>query len=145
MATSSLPIPHTADRSSALALAVPLARLLFVLMFLLSGPRHFLAGTIQYAASQGVPLASLAVPFTGVLALAGGLSILLGFRARIGSLLIAIFLLLVTPLMHKFWGVADPMAAQMQLIMFFKNLSMLGGALLIAYFGSGPYSLDGGR
>jgi putative oxidoreductase len=30
----------------------------------------------------------------------------------------------------------------MQQIMFMKNLSMLGAAMLIAYFGSGPLSVD---
>jgi putative oxidoreductase len=98
--------------------------------------------TIAYAASQGVPLAALAVPFSGLLALAGGLSILLGYRARIGAWLIALFLVGVTPLMHNFWTVTDPMMYQMQMIMFMKNVSMLGGALVISQLGSGPWSLD---
>jgi putative oxidoreductase len=122
-----------------------LGRFLFVLIFVMSGPRHFLSGTIAYAASQGVPMASIAVPISGLLALAGGLSILLGYHARIGGWLIALFLVCVTPMMHKFWGVSDPMMAQMQMIMFMKNVSMLGGALLITQFGSGPWSLDGRR
>jgi putative oxidoreductase len=98
--------------------------------------------TIAYAASQGVPLASLAVPFSGLLALAGGLSILLGYRARIGAWLIVLFLLGVTPMMHNFWSVTDPMMYQMQMVMFMKNVSMLGGALVISQLGSGPWSLD---
>ncbi|MCU1303379.1 MAG: hypothetical protein JWQ87_3663 [Candidatus Sulfotelmatobacter sp.] len=124
---------------------VLLGRFLFVLIFLMSGPRHFLSQTIAYAASQGVPMASIAVPFSGVLALAGGLSILLGYRARIGAWLIVLFLALVTPLMHKFWGVTDPMMYQMQFVMFMKNVSMIGGALLITQLGSGPWSLDARR
>ena len=98
--------------------------------------------TIAYAASQGVPLAALAVPFSGLLALAGGLSILLGYRARIGAWLIVLFLLGVTPMMHNFWSVTDPMMYQMQMVMFMKNVSMLGGALVISQLGSGPWSLD---
>jgi putative oxidoreductase len=98
--------------------------------------------TIAYAASQGVPLAALAVPFSGLLALAGGLSILLGYRARIGAWLIVLFLVGITPMMHKFWTVTDPMMYQMQMIMFMKNVSMLGGALVISQLGSGPWSLD---
>ena len=121
---------------------VLLGRFLFTLIFVMSGPRHFMSQTIAYAASQGLPMASIAVPFTGVLALAGGLSILLGYRAKIGAWLIALFLVLVTPIMHKFWGIADPMMQQFQMVNFFKNASMLGGALLITQFGSGPWSLD---
>jgi putative oxidoreductase len=121
---------------------VLLGRLFFVLVFVMSGPRHFLSQTIGYAASQGVPLASITVPISGVLALAGGLSVLLGYRAKLGAWLIVLFLVGVTPMMHKFWAVTDPMMQQMQMIMFMKNVSMLGGALLISQLGSGPWSLD---
>ena len=56
-----------------------------------------------------------------------------------------LFLVAVTPMMHKFWTVTDPMMQQMQMIMFMKNLAMLGGALLISQFGAGPWSLDSRR
>jgi putative oxidoreductase len=92
-----------------------------------------------------VPFASVAVPFSGVLALAGGLSILLGYRAKIGAWLIALFLIPVTLMMHKFWTVHDPMMAQIQMVMFMKNMAILGGALLISQFGAGPLSLDARR
>jgi len=119
-----------------------LGRFLFALIFLMSAPMHFSGQIIAYAASQGVPLASIAVPLSGVIALAGGLSILLGYRARIGAWLIALFLAAVTPMMHNFWTVTDPMMHQMQFIMFMKNLSMLGSALFISQTGAGPWSLD---
>jgi putative oxidoreductase len=122
-----------------------LGRFLFVLIFLMAAPNHFSSQTIAYAASQGVPLASIAVPFSGILALTGGLSILLGYRARIGAWLLVLFLAGVTPMLHNFWTVADPMMRQMQMIMFMKNLSMLGGALFITQFGAGPWSLDARR
>ncbi|MFZ0957775.1 MAG: DoxX family protein [Candidatus Sulfotelmatobacter sp.] len=121
---------------------VLLGRVLFALIFVMSGPRHFLSQTIAYAASQGVPMASIAVPLSGTLALVGGLSILLGYRAKIGAWLIVLFLVGITPMMHKFWGVSDPVMQQIQMIMFFKNASMLGAALLITQLGSGPWSLD---
>jgi putative oxidoreductase len=122
---------------------VLLGRIFFALIFLLSGPNHFASQTIAYAASQGVPMASFLVPLSGVLALLGGLSIVVGYRARVGAWLIALFLTCVTPLMHKFWAVSDPMMHMMQFVMFMKNLSMLGAALLISQFGAGPWSLDG--
>jgi len=138
-------VQPTAVSTDALGPVVLLGRFFFALIFLLFGPRQFLGQTIAYAASQGVPMASISVPFAGVLALVGGLSILLGYRARIGAWLIVLFLVLVTPLMHKFWGVTDPMMYQMQFINFMKNVSMLGGALLITQFGAGPWSLDARR
>jgi len=124
---------------------VLLGRLFFALIFLMAGPNNFSSQTIAYAASQGVPLASTVVPFSGALAIVGGLSILLGYRARIGAWLIALFLVGVTPMMHKFWVVPDPMMHQLQMIMFMKNISMLGGALLITQLGAGPWSLDSRR
>ncbi|HEY6768344.1 MAG TPA: DoxX family protein [Candidatus Sulfotelmatobacter sp.] len=122
--------------------AVLLGRFFFVLIFLMAGPKHFSSQTIAYAASQGVPLASVVVPVSGILALAGGLSILLGYRAKMGAWLIVLFLVCVTPMMHNFWAVSDPMMHQMQMVMFMKNVSMLGGALLLTQFGSGPWSID---
>jgi putative oxidoreductase len=121
---------------------VPIGRILFSLIFLLAVPGHFAQSTIGYAASHGVPMASLLVPLSGIIALVGGLSILLGCRAKWGAWLIVLFLIPVTLSMHNFWAVADPMMRMTQKIMFEKNLSILGCALLIAYFGSGPCSLD---
>ncbi len=121
---------------------VLLGRILFSAIFIMSGPGHFKAGTIGYAASKGVPLASVAVPLSGILAIVGGLSILLGLKAKYGAWLIALFLVPVTLMIHNFWSYSDPMQAQMQQINFMKNLAMLGTALLIAYFGSGPLSVD---
>jgi putative oxidoreductase len=56
--------------------------------------------------------------------------------------LLALFLLPVTLMLHNFWAMQDPVTAQMHQVMFLKNVSMLGGALLILNFGSGPLSLD---
>jgi len=67
------------------------------------------------------------------LAIVGGLSIL-GYRAKLSGRLIVLLLIPVTLMMHKFWLV--------QMILFRKNVSMLGGALLITQFGAGPFSLD---
>ncbi len=147
MATSSTAIPYgvEATTSAPKGAVVLLGRFLFVLIFLMSGPRHFSSQVIGYAASQGVPLASILVPLSGVLALVGGLSILLGYRAKIGAWLIALFLVPVTLMLHKFWGISDPMMAQMQMVMFMKNVSMLGGALLISQLGAGTFSLDARR
>lgn len=118
-----------------------LGRVLFSAIFISAGPSHFQAGTIAYAAAQGVPMADLAVPLSGVIAVLGGLSIALGLKARWGAWLIVLFLVPVTLMMHRFWGLADSEAAMLQQIMFMKNLSMLGGALLITQVGSGPASL----
>jgi putative oxidoreductase len=121
---------------------VLLGRVLFSLIFITSSLNHFSAETIGFAASQGVPLANILVPISGVLAAVGGLSIALGFKARLGAWLIVLFLVPVTLMIHDFWTFTNPMEREMQMIHFMKNISMLGGALLIAYFGAGPLSID---
>jgi len=146
MATNSTAISNPAQSAtSSKQLIVLLGRFFFAAIFLMFGLGHFSKQMIGYAASQGMPLASIAVPVSGLIALAGGLSILLGYRANLGAWLIVLFLVPVTFMMHKFWAVADPMMAQMQMAMFMKNISMLGGALLISQYGAGPFSLDARR
>jgi len=117
-------------------------RILFSLIFLAGGLGHFSAQSIGYAASQGVPLASVLVPISGVISMAGALSILLGYKAKLGAWLLVIFLVPVTLMLHKFWTIQDPMMKQMDMVMFMKNLGLLGGALFIAFFGAGPASID---
>lgn len=129
-----------AAESSASGPIVFLGRLFFVLIFLMAGFTHWMKPVIAFAASQGVPMASVLVPLSGLIALLGSLSILIGYRAKLGAWLIVLFLIGVTP-MHKFWGITDPMMQQMQMAMFMKNVAMLGGALLITQQGSGPWSL----
>ncbi|MBI2921667.1 MAG: DoxX family protein [Planctomycetes bacterium] len=122
--------------------AVPVGRVLFASIFIMSSFGHFSAGTIQFAAAKGVPFPQFLVPFSGILSLAGGLSIALGWHARIGASLIVAFLVPVTFMMHDYWTVSDPAAAKIEQIMFMKNVAMLGGAVLMTWFGAGPLSLD---
>ena len=117
-------------------------RILFSLLFIVGGISDFSSQTIAFATAQGVPFASVAVPLAGVLALLGGLSIALGYKARWGAALLVLFLVPVTLMMHNFWAVKDPGVAQDQMVHFMKNVSLLGSALFIFYFGSGPLSLD---
>lgn len=148
MATTSVldarPTAVSSSKQAAFAPVVLLGRLFYVLIFLMSAIGHFTPQVIGYAASQGVPLASIAVPLSGIIAAVGALSILLGYRAKIGAWLIVVFLVPVS-MLHNFWAVSDPMMHQIQMALFMKNLSMLGAALLISQLGTGPYSLDARR
>ena len=121
---------------------VPVGRVLFAVIFVASVMGHFTSGEIAQASAHGVPFAHLLVPLSGILALIGGVSVILGYRAKLGALLLLIFLVPVTLFMHKFWGIADPQMAMMQKINFMKNAALAGTCLMLMYFGSGPYSLD---
>jgi putative oxidoreductase len=121
------------------------ARILFAAIFVFAGFTHFSSQTIAYAASAGVPLANLAVPLSGVMAIVGGLSVATGYQTKWGALLLVAFLVPVTLKLHAFWDVTDPMMRQLAMAMFMKNVALIGSALSFAYFGAGPYSLDARR
>jgi uncharacterized membrane protein YphA (DoxX/SURF4 family) len=125
-----------------------LGRVLFASLFIMSGITHLtkVEALAQYAASGGVPAPKVAVVVTGVMILVGGVSILLGYQPAVGALLLAIFLIPVAIIMHRFWGLADAAMAQSQRTHFWKNIAMAGAALMIYYFATvypeaWPYSL----
>ncbi len=124
--------------SAALAVEFVIGRVLFSVMFIMSGIQHLTNVQMmsQYAASQKVPAPSVAVSVTGLMLLAGGLSILLGIQVQVGTALLVVFLIPTAFVMHRFWGIADPMQAAVQRAHFMKNITMAGAALLICYFTS---------
>src|ERR1700726_4641866 len=100
MATNAVAISSSVEtRSFSQGALVVLGRFFFVLIFLMGSPNHFSSQTIAFAASQGVPFASISVPFSGVLAGAGGLFILLGFILKLGASKIVLFLILFSLMM----------------------------------------------
>lgn len=117
-------------------------RLLFSFIFISAGFNHFTAQSIAIGTMYGLPLSNILVPLSGVVCIVGGLSVLIGYKARIGAALLVVFLIPTTLIFHQFWTETDPMMKQMGMVMFMKNISMLGAAMMISYMGSGPLSLD---
>jgi len=109
---------------------VVVGRVLFSAIFLMTILGHFSQGYVGYAAQQGVPAAGLLVPLSGIIAIAGGLSIALGYKAKIGAWLIVIFLVPVTFTMHNFWAIQDPMQKIGEMVNFTKNMALIGCALM---------------
>lgn len=111
-------------------------RILMSILFILAGLGKITqyAGTQQYMAAMGVPGALL--PLVIALELGGGLLLVLGFKTRLIALALAGFSLASAVLFHS--NLAD----QTMFIMFFKNVAMAGGFLIIATYGPSAYSLD---
>lgn len=124
---------------------VLLARILYAGSLLVLGINNLVQpqGMARYAASKDVPRPRTLVPVSGGVIVLGSLSVMLGVFPRIGALLILVFLIPVTIIMHNFWTVRDPEAQRNEQIHFWKNMALIGGALLVLYFGSGPLSLTG--
>jgi putative oxidoreductase len=97
-------------------------RQLFSIIFILSSASHFKPPTVEYAAQHGVPSPELLVPLSGIVALVGGLSVLLGYRTRIGAGLLALFLIPVTLMMHNFWAAQDAASFQIERALFLRNV-----------------------
>jgi putative oxidoreductase len=120
-----------------------IGRALFALIFIAAAPRHFTNEGITHAAELGIPYAHLLVPVSGIMAIGGGLSVATGFHAKAGAWVLILFLVPVTLGMHQFWNLQDPAQRHIQLAMFLKNLSLIGGAMCLTWSGSGPFSARG--
>ena len=110
-----------------------IGRVVFSFFFIYSGFNHLTKLTMfaEYAGASGVPSPTVATAVSGVMLLAGGLSILLGVQPRWGALLLLVFLVPTSFIMHKFWGIADPMMAANQAGHFWKNIALAGASLMI--------------
>jgi len=108
-----------------------LGRLLFGSYFIASGVNHFRNARelARYAATKKVPKPDLAVQLTGAALIAGGTSILLGVKPKLGTAAIVGFLAGVTPVMHDFWKEENPERRMNDMVNFTKNIALMGGAM----------------
>ena len=121
-------------------------RLLLALLFLPAGIMKIdgFAGTAGYIGSKGLPLPELGAMIAIIVEVGGGLALIAGFGTRMAALALAVFTLVATFVFHNFWGVpADQ--AMMQQLMFYKNIAVVGGLLVLAAHGAGAWSLDARR
>lgn len=118
-----------------------LGRVLLSHIFIISGLGKAAnpEGTIGYIQSVGAPMPEVAYAIALFVELVLGIALLVGFKARWAAAGIALFTLATAFLFH--FNLAD----QMQQIMFLKNLTIVGGLLLVVAFGAGAYSLDNRR
>jgi uncharacterized membrane protein YphA (DoxX/SURF4 family) len=125
-----------------------IARILFVYLMIGSGIGHLTqtAAMAGYAESRGVSNAKVLTQVSGVALLAGGLSVLLGIFGDIGSLGLAILMVVTAVLMHAFWKETDAQAKQMEMVAFNKDIALAGGALALFVVLSNdfaPYTITG--
>jgi putative oxidoreductase len=139
IATHQIEMPTDAQRDW----AVLFGRVLLAAMFVISGYGKIAGfeGTAGYIADKGLPLPQVLAAFAILIELGGGLAILLGWKTRWAALAVAVFLIVITPIFHAYWAAA-PAEMMGQEINFMKNVSILGGVLLLLGFGPGRYSVD---
>lgn len=110
-----------------------LGRIIFGAYFVYSGFNHFknekmLTG---YAKSKGVPSPRAAVLLSGAMLIVGGLGFLVNMQTQQAALLLIIFLVPTTLMMHAFWKASDPTHRMNETVAFTKNLALIGALLMM--------------
>jgi putative oxidoreductase len=99
------------------------------------------SAVIKYMASEGVPFPSVMLVGAILFLIIGSLSVVTGYRIRIGAGMLLIFLILATYFFHDFWTFEGE-AAQQQMIQFLKNLSLMGTMVFLMANGGGACCLS---
>ena len=124
-------------------LMVLLGRVALGAIFVKSGLQKLMALSAFAAslASRGVPQSSVWAAIGATVEFVGGILIVTGLRTREASLLMVLFVIVATGISHRYWEFADA-ARRLQESQFFKNLSIIGGFVLLFATGSGRFGLD---
>lgn len=120
-----------------------MGRILLAALFLPAGLSKLsgFEGTVGYIASVGLPFASVAAAVAIAVEILGSVALLVGFQTRMAAAVLAVFTIVASFFFHAFWAAA-PEQAFMQQLLFFKNIGVIGGLLLLVSSGAGAWSLD---
>lgn len=119
-----------------------LGRLALAALFLPAGLSKIsgFEGTVGYITSAGLPLASLAAVMAILVEIGGGLALITGLFTRPAALLLAAFTAMASVTFHAYWAVPAEQAFIQQL-MFYKNVGVVGGLLILAAHGAGAWAI----
>ncbi len=119
-------------------------RIALAVIFVMSGLTKFmdLGATAGAVASKGLPMPMVMATLAAVAELGGGLLIVIGWQTRFAALALVLFTLVATYVFHGFWNM-EGAARESNMIHALKNLSIVGGLLMLAAVGAGRYSIDG--
>jgi putative oxidoreductase len=128
------------DRKNELLLV---ARILLMILFVMFGWSKLtdFSVTVAYMARVGAPVPTLAAIIAVVMEFAVGIAIVVGFYARPLAFALAIYTLGTAIIGHHYWNMTG-MERYANLVNFYKNISIIGGLLLLTVTGPGKYSLD---
>jgi putative oxidoreductase len=122
-----------------------IGRILIAIIFVSSGIEKFmdLGATASAIGSKGLPYANVLAAVTAAVEAGGGLLIILGWKTRLAALALAIFSALAAYYFHDFWNQPDGPQNVNNMIHFMKNVSIIGGLLMLCAAGAGRFSIDG--
>lgn len=121
-------------------------RVLLAALFIPAGLSKFFnfQGTVGYITAQQFPLPELAAAAAVLIEVVAGIFLLIGLRTKTAAGVLAVFTLIASIGFHKFWAVA-PDQAYLQQLMFFKNIAVVGGLMMVASLGGGSWTMDAWR
>jgi putative oxidoreductase len=121
-----------------------IGRLLIVALFLPAGIAKLtgFSGTVAYIQSVGLPAPTAAAALALIVEIVGGLALLIGFKTRFTAIVLAIFTFFASIFFHNYWAAPSDQAFVGQLL-FFKNVAVIGGLMILAASGAGKFSMDG--
>ncbi|MFM0643557.1 DoxX family protein [Paraburkholderia bryophila] len=119
------------------------ARVLLMVLFVMFGWSKLtgFSGTVAYMTSSGAPVPELSAVIAVVMEFVVGVALLVGFFTRPLALLLAVYTLGTAIIGHHYWNMTGAMQYD-NMIHFYKNISIIGGLLLLAVTGAGKYSID---
>lgn len=122
------------------------ARLLVIALFLPAGIGKLTGfeGTVGYIASGGLPLPAVGAALAVAVEIGASLALLAGFGTRIAAAVLAVFTLAASVFFHAYWSMPADQVYVNQLL-FFKNIAVIGGLLMLVAYGPGRWSLDARR
>lgn len=124
-------------------LLVLIGRLALAALFLPAGLSKVtgFAGTVGYIESIGLPLAGIAAVIAIAVEVVGGAALVAGLFTRTAAIVLAIFTVVASVFFHAYWAVPADQAFMQQLL-FYKNIAVAGGLLILAAHGAGAFSVD---
>lgn len=119
------------------------ARVLLMVLFVMFGWSKLtgFSGTVAYMTSSGAPVPELSAVIAVVMEFVVGVALLVGFFTRPLALLLAVYTLGTAIIGHHYWNMTGAMQYD-NMIHFYKNISIIGGLMLLAVTGAGKYSVD---
>lgn len=120
-----------------------LGRVLMMLLFLISGWGKLtgFSATVGYMGTVSAPMPMLAAIVAVIMEFGVGIALLIGFWTRPLALLMALFVLGTALIAHTYWNVEGAMQTA-NMVQFYKNLSIMGGLILLSVTGAGKYALQ---
>jgi putative oxidoreductase len=121
-----------------------LGRICMGSLFLMSGTNHWLDQKLLTHFMTGLPgSVQVWAMLAATVEVVSGAALVLGFRTREFALLLVFFNLCAAAIGHPYWSIiGDANARWGQLIHFWKDIGLAGGALFVLARGAGPWSVD---